>query len=177
MSFYVRSELPPKQIIPQIRGVMRSIDRDVPLEEVRTLEEQVHFNIRSDELVMRLAAAFAVLATVLAMLGVYGVTAHGVARRTREIGIRMALGAAPARIRTMVMREMAWILGLGLGVGIPAALASTRLIESRLFGVTGTDATIAAGATLLLSFTAAASAYWPARHAARVNPLDALRHE
>ncbi|PYT14607.1 MAG: multidrug ABC transporter substrate-binding protein, partial [Acidobacteria bacterium] len=83
----------------------------------------------------RLAAAFAILATALAMLGLYGVMAHGVARRTREIGIRMALGAAPRRIGSMIMREIVWILGFGLGVGIPAALASTRLIESRLYGV------------------------------------------
>jgi predicted permease len=177
ISFYVRSELPAKRIVPQIRGVMRSIDRDVPLEDMRTLEEQVHFNIQSDELIMRLAAAFAVLATVLAMLGLYGVMAHGVARRTREIGIRMALGAAPARIRFMVMREMIWILSFGLGVGIPTALASTRLIESRLFGVHGKDITVVAGASLVLALTAAAAAYWPARRASRVSPLVALRYE
>ena len=177
MSFYVRSELPARQIVPQIRAVMRSIDSDVPIEDLRTLEEQVHFNIRSDELIMRLAGAFAVLATALAMLGLYGVMAHGVARRTREIGIRMALGAAPARIRSMVMRDLVWILGFGLGIGIPAALASTRLIESRLFGVHGRDATIVFGATLLLALTAAVAAWWPARRAARVNPLDALRYE
>jgi len=177
ISFYVRSELPPRQIVPQIRSVMRSIDRDVPLEDVRTLEEQVHVNIGSEELIMRLAAAFAVLATILAMLGLYGVMAHGVARRTREIGIRMALGAAPARIRSMVMQELVWILGLGLGVGIPTALASTRLIENRLFGVHAKDATVVAGAALLLGLTAAAAAYWPARRAAGVNPLDALRHD
>jgi len=175
--FYVRSELPAKQIVPQIRGVMRSIDRDVPLEDVRTLEEQVHYNIQSDELIMQLAGAFAVLATVLAMLGLYGVMAHGVARRTREIGIRMALGAAPARIRSMVMREMIWILSFGLGVGIPTALASTRLIESRLFGVHGKDLTVVAGASLLLAFTAAAAAYWPARRASRVSPLIALHYD
>jgi putative ABC transport system permease protein len=175
--FYVRSELPAKQIVPQIRSVMRSIDRDVPLEDVRTLEEQVHYNIQSDELIMRLAAAFAMLATVLAMLGLYGVMAHGVARRTREIGIRMALGAAPARIRSMVMREMIWILSFGLGVGIPTALASTRLIESRLFGVYGKDITVVAGASLVLALTAAAAAYWPARRASRVSPLVALRYE
>ncbi|MDR3700649.1 MAG: ABC transporter permease [Candidatus Sulfopaludibacter sp.] len=177
LSFYVRTLLPPQQVVPQIRSVMRAIDRDVPLDDVRTLEEQVHFNIRQDELTMRLAAAFAALATILAMLGLYGVMAHGVARRTREIGIRMALGAAPAKIRSMVLRELIWILGFGLGVGIPAALAATRLVESRLFGVKGRDATIVAAATLLLALTAAVAAWWPARRASRVDPLDALRYE
>jgi putative ABC transport system permease protein len=177
ISLYVRSELPPQQIIPQIRAVMRSIDGDLPLEDMRTLEEQVHYNIRSDELIMRLAAAFAALATTLAMLGLYGVMANGVARRTREIGIRMALGAAPSRIRAMVMRELIWILGIGLGLGIPLALAATRVIESRLFGVQAKDLTILTTATLLLSLTAAAAAYWPARRASRVDPMNALRCE
>ena len=177
MSFYVRSALPPKQIASQIRAVMRSIDRDVPLEDFRTLEDQVHFQIRNDELLLRLAAACALLATSLAMLGLYGVMAHGVARRTREFGIRMALGAAPRRIRSMVLRDLLWILGFGLGAGIPAALASTRLIESRLFGVHGKDAVIVTGIALLLSVTAVAAAYWPARRASKVNPLEALRYE
>ena len=175
ISLYVRTELPPQQIIPQIRAVMRSIDGDVPLEDMRTLEEQVHYNIRSDELMMRLAAAFAALATTLAMLGLYGVMAYGVARRRREIGIRMALGAAPARIRGMVMRELIWILAIGLGAGIPLALAATKVIESRLFGVHAKDLTILISATLLLSLTAAAAAYWPARRASKVDPLTALR--
>jgi ABC-type antimicrobial peptide transport system permease subunit len=144
---------------------------------MRTLEEQVHYNIRSDELMMRLAAAFAALATTLAMLGLYGVMAYGVARRRREIGIRMALGAAPSRIRAMVMRELIWILAIGLTLGIPAALAATRVIESRLFGVHARDLTILVSATLLLSLTAAAAAWWPARRASRVDPLDALRCE
>lgn len=177
ISLYVRTELPPQQIIPQIRAVMRSIDGDVPLENVRTLEEQVHYNIRTDELMMRLAASFAALATTLAMLGLYGVMAYGVARRRREIGIRMALGAAPSRIRGMVMRELIWILAIGVGIGIPLALAATRFIESRLFGVHGKDLTILISATLLLSLTAAAAAYWPARRASKVDPLTALRCE
>ena len=137
----------------------------------------MHANIRSDELIMRLAASFAMLATVLAMLGLYGVMAHGVAQRTREIGIRMALGAAPAKIRSMVMQDLVWILGFGLALGIPAALASTRLVESRLFGVHARDASIVASATLLLIITACAAAYWPARRASRVDPLNALRCE
>jgi len=177
ISFYVRSDLSPNRIIPQIRTVMRSIDPDVPLNDVRTLEEQVHTNIRTDELIMRLGASFAILATVLAMLGLYAVMAHGVAQRTREIGIRMALGAAPAKIRSMVMRELVWILGSGLALGIPAALASTRIVESRLFGVQAKDATVVICATLLLMITACAAAYWPARRASRVDPLNALRCE
>jgi ABC-type antimicrobial peptide transport system permease subunit len=177
MTFYVRSNLPPAQMIPQIRAVMRGINPDVPLADLRTLVEQVHVNIGGDELLMKLASAFAALATGLAMLGLYGVMANGVARRTREIGIRMALGAAPGRIRAMVMRELGWTLVFGLGVGIPAALAATRLIESRLFGVHGRDLSVFASAALLLSITAVAAAYWPARRASRVDPLTALRVE
>jgi len=89
----------------------------------------------------------------------------------------MALGAAPGRIRAMVMRELVWILAIGLGLGIPLALAATRVIESRLFGVQAKDLTILTTATLLLSLTAAAAAYWPARRASRVDPMTALRCE
>jgi ABC-type antimicrobial peptide transport system permease subunit len=146
---------------------MRGIDRNVPIEDLRTLDDQVHFNLRQDELVMRLAGAFAVLATVLAMLGLYGVMAHGVARRTREIGIRMALGAEPGRIARMVMRELGWTLGMGLGIGVPAAIMATTLLESRLFGVHAKDSLVIAAALLVLALTAVAAAYWPAQGIAR----------
>jgi len=177
ISFYVRTGMAPAQVAPQIRAVMRSIAPDVPIEDLRTLEEQVHYSLRTDEMMMRLALSFAGLATVLAMLGLYGVMAHGVKQRTREIGIRMALGARPSRIGTLVMRDLVWILGFSLGVGIPAALSAARLIESQLYGVNGRDATIVAAAAVVLAFTAAAAAFWPAWRASRVNPLDALRYE
>jgi predicted permease len=177
LGFYVRSALPTKQTIPQIRRVMASLDRDLPAENLRTLDDTIQLNIQSDRIVLQLAAAFAILATALAMLGLYGVMAHSVARRTREIGIRMAMGAEPGKIRAMVMREMLWILGIGLAVGVPAALALARLTESQLYGVKAYDAAVVAGAVLALAATAVAAAYLPARRASRVNPLDALRYE
>ena len=177
LSFYVRSALPPAQTIPQIRRVLASLDHDLPPENMRTLDEQVRKNISSERLVLQLAAAFAVLATLLAMLGLYGVMAHSVTRRTREIGIRMALGAAPGRIRGMVMRELLWILGIGLATGIPAALALSRLTQSQLYGVKAFDAAVVLCAAAALTATAMAAAYLPARRASRVSPLNALRYE
>jgi putative ABC transport system permease protein len=153
------------------------IDRTLPLETLRTMQAQIDSNIRSDRLVLQLAAAFAILATLLAMLGLYGVMAHSVTRRTREIGIRIALGAEPGRIRGMVLREMLWILGIGLATGIPAALALAKLTESQLYGVKAYDALVVAGAVLALAATAVTAAYLPARRASRVNPLNALRYE
>jgi ABC-type antimicrobial peptide transport system permease subunit len=164
-------------MIPQMRSVLASIDRDLPPENLRTMEQQINQNIQSDRIVLQLAATFAILATALAMLGLYGVMAHSVTRRTREIGIRMALGAGPRRIRGMVLRELAWILGIGLGTGVPAALVLTRYTKSQLFGVQAFDAVVVAGAVVVLTVTAIAAGYVPARRASRVSPLNALRYE
>ncbi len=177
LEFYVRSALPESQMIPQIRRVLASIDRDLPPENLRTLEQQISQNIQSDRLVLQLAAVFAILATALAMLGLYGVMAHSVTRRTREIGIRMALGAAPGKIRGMVIRELVWILAAGLVTGVPAALVLARYTKSQLFGVEAFDAVVVLAAVGALAITTAAAGYVPARRASRVNPLDALRYE
>ncbi len=175
--FYVRSALPPKQMVPEIRRVMASLDRDLPLQDLRTLDEQIRMNVQQDRIVLQLAAVFAVLATALAMLGLYGVMAHSVTRRTREIGIRMALGAEPGRIRGMVMRELLWILIAGLVTGVPAAMLLARYTETQLFGVKARDLMVVASAVLALTVTAIAAGYLPARRASRVNPLEALRYE
>jgi predicted permease len=175
--FYLRSALPEKQMVPQIRRVMASLDRDLPLQDLRTLDEQVRINAQQDRIVMQLAAVFAALATALAMLGLYGVMAHSVTRRTREIGIRMALGAEPGRIRGMVMRELLWILIAGLVTGVPAALLLARYTETQLFGVKARDLMVVVSAVLALTVTAIAAGYLPARRASRVNPLEALRYE
>jgi predicted permease len=177
LAFYVRSAIPEKQMIPQIRRVLASIDRDLPPEDLRTMKQQINENIRNDRIVLQLAAVFAVLATVLAMLGLYGVMAHSVTRRTREIGIRMALGAAPGKIRVMVMRELLWILIAGLVTGVPAALVLARYTKSQLFGVEAFDAGVVALALLALTVTAVAAGFLPARRASRVSPTNALRYE
>jgi predicted permease len=177
LTFYVRSALPEGQMAPQIRRVMASIDRDLPLEGLRTLDEQISRNIQTDRLVLQLAAVFAGLATLLAMLGLYGVMAHSVTRRTREIGIRIALGAAPGRIGGMVMRELLWILIAGLATGVPAAMLLARYTEAQLFGVKAGDMAVVVVAVLALSATAIAAGVLPARRASRVNPVEALRWE
>lgn len=177
MYFYVRSALPTAVIVPQIRKAMASIDPDLPLENLRTLDEQVSRNIRGNRLVLQLAVAFAALATALAMLGLYGVMAYGVTRRTREIGIRIALGAPSTNIKGLVMREVLFILGGGVVVGLPVALGVARYAKSQLFGVEAYDATVIAGAIVALAAASLLAGYLPARKAARLNPVDALRYE
>ncbi|MFO7769678.1 MAG: ABC transporter permease [bacterium] len=177
MSFYVRSELPIDRTIPAVRSTMSRIDPDLPLEDLQPMEATVRDNIQADRIVLQLASLFAFLATGLAMLGLYGVMAYRVAQRVREIGIRMALGAAAGRIRMMVMRELMAILGIGLLLGVPAALALARLTESQLFGVQAWDPGVVVSAIAALTAASAAAGFIPAHRAARVDPVKSLRHE
>jgi predicted permease len=177
VAFYVRSALPAEQAVNQVRRVMREIDSDLPLENLRTMQEQVRHNVRSDRMVLTLASAFAILATSLSMLGLYGVMAYGVVRRTREIGIRMALGAASDSIRQLVLREVGMILGIGLVIGVPAAVGLARLTESQLFGVKSFDLAVVAGAMAALAASSFLAGFLPAWRASRIKPIQALRYE
>lgn len=177
MWVYVRTGLPAEQMTQQVRKVMSGLDPDLPLEDMRTFESHLANNLRADKLVVQLAGAFAALATLLATLGLYGVISYGVTRRRREIGIRMALGAGAGRIRRLVFSEMGWIVGIGAALGVPAALALARLIESELHGVKSRDATVVAVAILAVILSSGLAAYLPSRRAARTNPIDVLRYE
>ncbi len=177
ISVYVRTALPTAATVTQIRRVMRSLDSDLPLESLRTMDDQIRRNIQEDRLVLQLASAFSLLATLLAMLGLYGVMAYNVARRTREIGIRMALGAGTGRIQQMVFREVGMILGIGALLGVPAALGLARFAESQLFGVKSFDPMVILGALASLAAAACIAGFLPARRASTVNPISALRYE
>jgi putative ABC transport system permease protein len=177
MTYYVRSTLPLNQVIVQVRKVLRMLDANLPLDNLRTMEDQVRLNTFVTRGIAQNIGVSATLATALAMMGLYGVMAYSVIRRTREIGIRMAIGAKPARIREMVLREMLLILAIGLALGIPVGLAASKVMESLFFGVKAYDPFVVASAALALGLAAFAAAYLPAWHASRVDPLKALRSQ
>jgi len=177
MTGYVRTTLHGEQMFPMIRAAVRKLDTNLPVYQMKTEEKQRDDSLSVERLSATLSSAFGVLATVLAAIGIYGVMAFLVARRTREIGIRMAMGASGGDVVWLVMREVLFLAGLGVLIGLPAALAVTRLIESQLYGVGSHDPGIAIAATLGLLAVAALSGYIPARRATRVDPVIALRYE
>ncbi|MCW5966196.1 MAG: ABC transporter permease, partial [Bryobacterales bacterium] len=175
--FYVRGTLPTEAMMAQVRRTMSGIDANLPLEPMRTVEEQLRITTHNDRVIVKMAASFAVLATLLAIVGLYGVMAYNVASRTREIGIRMAFGAGTMRIQSMVIREAAWILALGAAIGIGGALWLTRFAESLLFGVEANDVMVITAATVLIGLVGLLAAFVPARRAAGVDPMTCLRYE
>ncbi|MBM3812671.1 MAG: ABC transporter permease [Acidimicrobiia bacterium] len=177
MYFYVRTAVEPEGLIAQVRREVASMDANLPISELKTMQAQINENIFEERLMTANLAAFAALATLLAAIGLYGVLAYSVARRTREIGIRMALGAAAGRIRKLVMGEVAWMLAIGGGGGAAAAWGLTRVAGRLLYGVQGPDPAVYGGAAALIVLVALVAAYVPARRASRVDPLRALRYE
>jgi len=155
----------------------RRLGANLPVEELKTVDQQVRENVFLDRLISTLATAFAVLATILASVGLYGVLSYIVAQRTREIGLRMALGADRTQVRTMVLRQLGRMLLVGCVVGILGAVALGRAAESLLFGMEGSDPIVVVLVTVLLSGIALAAGFLPARRASRVDPMEALRYE
>jgi predicted permease len=175
--FYVRTLTPPETTAGAVRREIASLDSNLPIRDFKTMDAQVRENIFPDRIMSQLTALFAALATVLAGAGIYGVLAYNVARRTREIGIRMALGATTGRVRTMVLGEAFRIFGIGAAIGLGGAWGSTRLLASLLFGLQPGDPAVYASASVLLAALSLIAAYLPARGASIVDPMTALRHD
>jgi ABC-type antimicrobial peptide transport system permease subunit len=177
LTFYVRTAGEPTSVLRAIPDVMKRLDPTLPVEELKTLDQQVRENIFLDRLTSLMAAAFAALATLLAAIGLYGVLSYTVAQRTREIGLRMALGAPAPTIGLMVLRQVGWMLALGGAIGVAAAFAIGRAAGSILYEVQGSDPLTFAAAILLLGLVALVAGFIPAARAARTDPMQALRYE
>ncbi len=168
---------PPPNVDALVRHTLAGIDPNLTVMGLRSFNAQVAGNFSEERLIARLTGLFGILALVLASIGLYGVMSYFVARRTSEIGIRMALGATRQSVVAMVMRGALWQVLIGLALGIPAALLAGHLMASQLYGIGGYDPLALAGATLVLGACAAAAGFIPARRAASVEPMQALRIE
>jgi ABC-type antimicrobial peptide transport system permease subunit len=177
MTFELRTALPPMAIAGAVQRAVAAIDRNVPVAEMRTQEEQIRMTLGTERMFAQVVGSFGLIAALLAAIGLYGVMAYTVTRRTSEIGIRLALGADCGDVQWMVLRESLWMVVAGMVVGIPAALALMQLVRQALYGIEPNDplSFIAAGALMLV--VAAVAAWIPARRAARVDPMRALRCE
>ena len=177
MTFGVRTSVRPSTLISPIRNEIRAVDPSLQAGGFTTLEEHVDNSLGHERLMATLSSLFASLAVLLACVGLYGVMAYAVARRTNEIGIRMALGAGRAQIVGTILKESALLILAGVALGLPFAIASARLISSRLYGLKPADPMTIAGAIALLTAVAALAGYVPARRAMKVDPMVALRYE
>ena len=177
LNFYVRTGMDPTSVMQAIPGVIGRLDPNLPVEQLKTLEQQVRENVFMDRMISTLSAAFAVLATLLAAVGLYGVLAYTVAQRTREIGLRMALGAGSGNVRRMVLKQVGRMLVFGGVIGIVAALVVGRAAQSLLFGLEGNDPVVVVLVAVLLSAVALGAGFIPAERASRVDPMQALRYE
>jgi predicted permease len=177
MTFYVRTAGAVDPLAARVRKIVGSVDASLPVTNLKTMEAQIRQSLLVERLVASLSAAFGLLATLLAGLGLYGVMSYAVTLRTREIGIRMALGAERSRVLGLVLREVSLLTAIGFAFGLPGGYALGRLVEAQLFGLTARDPFTFAVATATLLAAALLAGYVPAARAARVDPMVALRYE
>jgi predicted permease len=176
-TFYVRTRMASTATGGIVRNEVKQLDASMPVYSMKTLESQLDETLLTDRLIAMLSAGFGLLATILASIGLYGVMAFVVARRRKELGIRLALGAPRGLVLWLVMREVLLLLGLGLAVGVPAGLGLGRFVAAQLYGIQPHDPGIAGGTVLLLALVSAAAGLIPAGRAASIDPIKALRYE
>jgi predicted permease len=177
MTVYLRTTADPEQVMPSVRAKVRELDANMPIYDMRTTEASISNSLSTERMIASLSSVFGGLATLLAALGLYGVMAYSVAQRKREIGIRMALGAEPAMVVWMVMRDVLLLVAIGIAIGVPAAIALSRVVATQLYGLSAHDPSTLALATAALLLVACAAGYLPARRASRLDPMVALRYE
>ena len=175
--FYARTAGDEDRLTAAIRQVVHATDSNLPAPEVKPVTLRIRESLYTDRLIAVLASAFGLLATLMSAIGLYGVVAYAVARRTAEIGLRMALGALPGDVLRMVLGEAGRMAAAGIAIGLAAAFGLSRLVESQLFGVKAADPAIYAGAALVLAAVAMAAALAPGWRASRIQPVEALKDE
>ncbi len=176
-TFYVKVRAAPEQAIPSIRRIVRQADPRLPILWFRTLDDQVNRSLSTERLLASISGSYGALALLLSLIGLYGVMSFVVTRRTREIGIRLALGATGASAIRLVLRDAVAMIAVGIAIALPCVAALGKLVQSQLFGVTATDPATVAAAALVLAVGALAAAFIPAWRASNVSPMDALRLE
>jgi predicted permease len=177
LHFYVRTAQAPTQLVHDVPSLLKRLDPNLPIEDLKTMPQQIRENVYLDRMISVLSTAFAALATLLAAVGLYGVLAYTVSQRTREIGVRMALGADARRVRRMVLRQVGMMTLVGGVIGLAAALALGRTAQSLLFGLAPHDPVVVAASIAVLALVGLAAGYLPAHRASTVDPIKALRYE
>ena len=177
VTFYLRTTDASSGAFNLVRNEVKRLDAGMPVFDMKTLQGQLDETLLSDRLIAMLSAGFGLLATLLASIGLYGVMAFIVARRTKELGLRLALGAEPSSVIWLVMKEVLLLLVIGLVVGIPTAIALGQYVSSQLYGIEPNDPWIAASTMALLTVISAAAGLIPARRASQIDPILALRYE
>jgi ABC-type antimicrobial peptide transport system permease subunit len=177
MFYFLHASVEPEALMAMIPRVVADIDPDVPVTNLQTMTTALNGNVYVDRLLSMLSAGFAALATLLAGIGLYGVLAYNVTQRTRELGLRLALGAGPAAVRALILKQVGVMALIGAGVGLAGAFASGRAAEALLYGMSARDPAVFAAAVAVLAAVVLVSSWVPAWRASRIPPTEALRYE